>query len=229
MQEIISVTGLPYSGVNFVGKVMRSLYGFKVLSANTLLDSIYNDLNSIMQFTYPQRTIAKNDVLLKNAFTFEQSMGIPVEVGLKYISRWVAPIEDRESPLYVKWIIYNDLCLFSKIWRKLFLRADMVDYPTKNFCITHAFSSGEYNITSNSVRIWVECEEIKRYQLAFNHGVPYDTSVYNKRFIIDLYKLKDQADFIIYNDGDKRELVAQMKLLLKEIGIEKLKSQKTIA
>ena len=228
MQEIISITGFPFSGVGFVGKIVQNLYGFKTLSANTLLDSIYNDLNSIMQFTYPQRTIAKNDVLLKNDFTFEQSLGIPAEVGLKYISKWIKPIEDREPPTYVKWLIYQDLCLFSKIWRKLFIRADMVDYPTRDFCITHAYSLGEYNITSNNLRIWVECDEIKRYQIAFSHGVIYDTAVYSKKFIYDLSRLKNHADFILYNDGDRRSLLNQTRRLLKEIGIEKIKGQKPV-
>lgn len=217
MQEIITVSGLPFAGVNLVARIISRNYGFVHRSANALTDGIYNDLCSILHFTYPQRSIAKTDVIVKNSGIIEKSIGIPMEVNFRYLYEWVSLVEQREVPLRVKVKIYNDLCMLSKTWRKLFLREDTVSMPTKNFVISHAYSLPEFNITRNNLRIWVEADHTKRYQNCFSKGMIYDTEIYGNKWITDLTPLKNQADFILYNDGSKHQLGMQITKLMKEV------------
>lgn len=221
MQEVISISGIPFAGVSVASRHIAKKYGFKMESMNTLLDILYNDFKSIMNFTYPQRSIAKTDVVLKNAYMLERTVGIPLEISIQYLRKWVDMIENKEPPLHIKCAYNNDMNLLFANWRKIFVREDINSLPTTNFVIAHAITKSEYLLKKNSVRIWIETEYSKCYQNAYQHGCLFDTSIYTKPFITEVSRLKEYADFIVYNDGSLPKLYKQLNEVMGVLGFEK--------
>lgn len=222
MRRVVSITGLPFSGVNTISTFLQRNYKYKHASYNTMVDSIYNDLLTVLKFSYPQRTIAKTDVELKNGFMIERSLGVPADISVHYVARWIKLVEQNELPLYVKLEISNDLSLFSQLWRGMYVKESLAEFPADDFVVSHASTLPEYNIVkTNSVNIWIECDDFRRFQFAFAKGVPYDTSIYTKKVERQYSKLKKHADFIIYNNDSKHSMYASINQLFKEIGITK--------
>ena len=217
LQQTITVAGMPLSGVmtasNFIGKH----FGFSVKSFDSLIDGIYYDLMTVFNhYNINQQTVARNDVILKNGLMMNRIFKMSVEEAVKYPRKWLNQISANNNELLTKSMIRDDLNNLSETWRVDIFKEDIEKYHTSGIIITNPYNEKEFNFSRNNISIWIERPKYLRLRTCYANGYDYD-NLYKQAYLGTINKLKQQADFIIYNDSTKLNLCKELQRLMKGV------------
>lgn len=216
MQKTIYVVGEAYSGCETVCKYISNQYDYRLLKLNDFIDVMYNDFAKAYDTPEPQRSLKKFDAIMLNAQIFYHITGIPDFYITKIMYNWIDLFKKYSSPAVIKWHIYQSLVETVPAWRKMYCRDCIVEHKNTNFVVCNIYDfNKDVHLTPNSIVIYVEATPAAIYK---HTNKLFNTVIYNAKFTDDISKIKDNADFVITNNGTRPELYKQIQEIMKVIG-----------
>lgn len=217
------VVGKPFSGAGLIARMMYGDWkGFKHIDMNYLIDDMYNDFQTINQHHGHMRMAVRSSVILKNAEYLYRSIGIPEFIAAQKMWEWQKLLDENCSPAKLKTVIWRSMCEFNPNWRKIYVRQRMIERPSYKYVFSHAMSKEELSFVKNPIIIWVDTTDISEYRHLYNSKQGIVKQDWNYREYKGFCNYcRDNATFVIYNNGSINELEYQLEDLRKAIGIER--------